>query len=140
MVFFFVSLQPTSFDLSYLECLSMLDSQSSRKETNVFNYILLSEQRQSALQLATQASCTYTILDRIKWNSKPPSPQIKDEAALKPKRAIFPSLIFFSFWGGGGGGTNFPFVLFKIVTFTSLKAILTTPTFFLRMGLITVPL
>ena len=38
------------------------------------------------------------ILDRIKWNSKPPSPQSKDEAAQKPKRAIFPSLI----WGGGG--------------------------------------
>ena len=128
MVFFFVSLQPTSLDLSYLECLSMLDSQSSRKETNVFNYILLSEQRQSALQLATQASCTYTILDRIKWNSKPPSPQIKDEAALKPKRAIFPSLIFFLL--GGGGGTNFPSFLFKILACTSLKAILTTPTFF----------
>ena len=35
-----------------------------------------------------------TILDRIKWNSKPthpnpPPPQIKDEAAQKPKRAIF---------------------------------------------------
>ena len=39
------------------------------------------------------------ILDRIKWNSKPPSPQIKDEAAQKPKRANFPSLI-----GGGRGG------------------------------------
>ena len=34
-----------------------------------------------------------TILDRVKWNSKPPSPQIKDEAALKPKRTIFLSLI-----------------------------------------------
>ena len=34
-----------------------------------------------------------TILDRIKWNSKPPSLQIKDEAARKPKWAIFPSLI-----------------------------------------------
>ena len=34
-----------------------------------------------------------TILDRIKWNSKLPSPQIKDEAAQKPRRAISPSLI-----------------------------------------------
>ena len=35
----------------------------------------------------------------IKWNSKPPTHlQIKDEAAHKPKRAIFPSLI----WGKGG--------------------------------------
>ena len=33
-----------------------------------------------------------------KWNSKPPSPQIKAEAAQKPKRAIFPSLI----WGDWG--------------------------------------
>ena len=43
------------------------------------------------------------ILDRIKWNSKPPSPpptpQIKDEAAQKPKRANFPFLI-------GGEGTG----------------------------------
>ena len=36
-------------------------------------------------------------------------PQIKDEAAQKPKRAIFP------FGGDGGGGTNFPSILFKIV-------------------------
>ena len=34
-----------------------------------------------------------TILDRIKCNSKPPSFQIKDEAARKQKWAIFPSLI-----------------------------------------------
>ena len=33
----------------------------------------------------------------------PIPPQIKDEAAQKPKRAIFPSLI----WGGGGGGSRF---------------------------------
>ena len=45
-------------------------------------------------------------LDRIKWNSKPPSPpppQIKDEAAQKRKRPIFSSLI-----GGRGGGYKFP--------------------------------
>ena len=41
-----------------------------------------------------------TILDRIKWNSKLPSPQIKDEAAQKPRRAISPSLIQ-RWWGWG---------------------------------------
>lgn len=41
-----------------------------------------------------KTSTAPTILDRIKWNSKPPPPPppIKDEAAQKPKRAIFPSL------------------------------------------------
>ena len=42
-----------------------------------------------------------------------PPLQMKDEAAHKSKRAIFPSLI----WGtgvGGGGGTNFPSILSKI--------------------------
>ena len=51
------------------------------------------------------------ILDRIEWNSKPPSSQIKDEATQKPKRAIFPSLIF----GGRGRGYKFPLILSKIV-------------------------
>ena len=37
-----------------------------------------------------------TILERIKCNSKPPSPQIKDEVARKAKRVIF------LFWGNGG--------------------------------------
>ena len=45
-----------------------------------------------------------TILDRIKWNSKLPSPQIKDEAAQKPRRAISPSLIQRGGVGRGGGG------------------------------------
>ena len=46
-----------------------------------------------------------TVLDRIKWNSKPtaspptPPKKVEDEAAQKPKCAIFLSLI-----GGGGGG------------------------------------
>ena len=52
-----------------------------------------------------------TILDRIKWNSKLPSPQIKDEAAQKPKRPIFSSSIL----EGGGEGTNFSSMLSKIV-------------------------
>ena len=44
------------------------------------------------------------ILDRIKRNSKPPSPppQIKDESAQKPKRSISASLI----WGGAGEGVQ----------------------------------
>ena len=51
------------------------------------------------------------ILDRIKWNSKPPSPppQIKDEAAQKPKRANFPSLI-----GGGGEGGGYKFSIYFV--------------------------
>ena len=40
-----------------------------------------------------------TILDRIKWNRKPPSPP---KSRMKPKRAIFLSLIC------GGGGVQFP--------------------------------
>ena len=42
------------------------------------------------------------ILDRIKWNSKPHSPEIKEEAARKPKRTIFPSLM----WAKGVGGSK----------------------------------
>ena len=48
-----------------------------------------------------------TILDKIKWNSKPPSPP---KSRMKPregqKRAIFPSLI----WGGGGSRFSIYFV------------------------------
>ena len=53
-----------------------------------------------------------TILKRIN-----PPPQIKDEAAQNPKRAIFLSLIWR--WGGGGGadvgGIKIPSILSKIV-------------------------
>ena len=43
----------------------------------------------------------------------PHPPQIRYEAAQKPKRAIFPSLI----WGGGeeGGSLGFLFIFSKIV-------------------------
>ena len=51
-----------------------------------------------------------TILDRIKWKSKPTAPptpppqkKVKDKAAQKPERAIFLALIL-----GGGGGYKFP--------------------------------
>ena len=47
-----------------------------------------------------------TILDRIEWNNKTP-PHPKDEAAQKPKRAIFPSLKFIGRGEGGGGGKKF---------------------------------
>ena len=54
-----------------------------------------------------------TILDKIKWNSKPPSPppQIKDEGARRAKTHHFPILDL----GGGGGGLDFPVILSKIV-------------------------
>ena len=51
-----------------------------------------------------------TILDKIKWNSKPPSPQIKDEAARRAKTRHFPIFDL-----GGRGGQGFPFILSKIV-------------------------
>ena len=41
-----------------------------------------------------------TILDKIKWNSNPPTPQIKDEAAQRAKTPHFPILDL----GGGEGG------------------------------------
>ena len=47
---FFFSLQPTCIDLSYLKCLSMLDSHKAVEKS--FNYILFRVQRKSALQLA----------------------------------------------------------------------------------------
>ena len=59
---------------------------------------------------------TPAILDKIKWNTKPPSPQIKDEAARTAKTRHFPTL---DLGGGGGGreggGLGFPFILSKIV-------------------------
>ena len=54
-----------------------------------------------------------TILDKIKWNRKPPSPpppQIKDEGARRAKTRHFPILDL-----GGRGGLGFPFILSKIV-------------------------
>ena len=56
-----------------------------------------------------------TILDKIKWNSKPPSPpppppQPTDETARRAKTRHFPILDL-----GGRGGLGFPFILSKIV-------------------------
>ena len=83
-----------------------------------FSYLqTVTKCRSTSLQLPKP-----TILERIKCNSKPPSPQIEDEAQPKGKRVIFPSLIFFFFffWGGGGReGLNSPSISSKIVFFFS---------------------
>ena len=48
------------------------------------------------------------ILDKIKWNRKPPfpSPQIKDEAARRAKTRHFPTFD----WGGGGSRFSIYFI------------------------------
>ena len=71
------------------------------------------------MTLGEAAAKEPTILVRIERNSKPhthpnpqpptPPPLIKDEAAQKPKRAIYVSLI------SGEGYTNFPSILSTIV-------------------------
>ena len=62
------------------------------------------------MTLGEAAAKEPTILVRIERNSKPPTPPlIKDEAAQKPKRAIYVSLI------AGEGYTNFPSILSTIV-------------------------
>ena len=60
-----------------------------------------------------QLSHRAAILDKIKWNSKRPSPrpQIKNEAARRAKTRHFPILDL----GGRGGGLDFPFILSKNV-------------------------
>ena len=56
---------------------------------------------------------TPTILNRIKWKSDPPSlpPEIKDEAARRPKHAVLPCSTFFL--GEGVGDLDLPSVLAK---------------------------
>ena len=54
------------------------------------------------------------ILDRIKWEIKPPSPHFNDQFVRKPKRAFF----FFHHWNGGRGDSNFSFGLTEIVAIT----------------------
>ena len=51
-----------------------------------------------------------TILDKIKWNSKPPSPPNQGWSRAKGKNAPFSHP-----WFGGRGGLGFPFILSKIV-------------------------
>ena len=51
-----------------------------------------------------------TILDKVKWNSKPPSTPNQGWSRAKAKTRHFPILDL-----GGEGGTNFPSILSKIV-------------------------
>ena len=56
-------------------------------------------------------------LGRNKMEQQTPiPPQIKDEVAQKPKRAIFLSLIL-----GGGGGLGFPFIVSNIVAYVRIN-------------------
>ena len=54
-----------------------------------------------------------TILDKIKWNSKPPSPPNQGWSRAKGKNEPFSHPWFRG--GGGEGGLGFPFILSKIV-------------------------
>ena len=58
-----------------------------------------------------------TILDKIKWNSKPPSPLNQGWSHAKGKFAPFSHPWF----GGGGGGPGFPFILSKIAILDKIK-------------------
>ena len=63
---------------------------------------------------STQSLEQATIVDKIKWNSKPPIPSPPKKSRMKPregqKRAISPSLIWGEGGVGGGGweGLGFP--------------------------------
>ena len=58
-----------------------------------------------------------TIFDRIEWNIKPPSQiKIKDEAAQKPKRAIF------SILGGWGRGVAAAYTQSYVTSYISETA------------------
>ena len=59
------------------------------------------------------------ILDKIKWNSKAPSPQGKDEGARRTKTHHFPILDL-----GGRECLGFPFILSKIVALVILSLLL----------------
>ena len=59
-----------------------------------------------------------TILDRMKWNNCPPSPQSNDEGAKEQKRAILASLK----WGEGWSICSIYFV--QDCSFVSKTAIL----------------
>ena len=62
-----------------------------------------------------------TILDKIKWNSKPPSPPPKSRMkSRKGKNAPF-SNPWFGVGGGGEGGLGFPFILSKIILWSQLS-------------------
>ena len=58
-----------------------------------------------------------TILDKIKWNSKPPSPPNQGWSCAKSKNAPFPIFDL------GGGVQGFPSILSKIVAFRTMDEI-----------------
>ena len=55
-----------------------------------------------------------TVLDRIKWNSKPPSPPRPRQSRMKPREGHKRAVSHLWFWGGRGG-LGFPFILATIV-------------------------
>ena len=59
-----------------------------------------------------------TVLDRLKWNSKPPSPPRPRQSRMKPSEGHKRAVSHLWFFGGGGegrGGLGFPFILATIV-------------------------
>ena len=57
-----------------------------------------------------------TILDKMKWNSKPPSPPNQGWRRAKSKNAPFSHP-----WFEGEGGLGFPFILSKIAILDKMK-------------------
>ena len=60
-----------------------------------------------------------TILDKIKWNSKPPSPLNQGWSHAKGKFAPFSHPWFGG--GGGAGGPGFSFILSKVAILDKIK-------------------
>ena len=70
-----------------------------------FSYLqTVTKCRSTSLQLPKP-----TILDRIKWNSKPPSPKSRMKPSER-ENASFSHPWFFFFFGGGGSKFSFYFV------------------------------
>ena len=59
------------------------------------------------------------ILDSIKWNNYPPSPQSNDEGAKEQETHHFGII---EIGGRGGGGIYVPFILSKIVAYSHTRA------------------
>ena len=83
---------------------------TGRRQLSVHFCAILAPNEEETLRANGFPFVRTTILDKIKWNIKPP-PQIKDEAARRAKTHHFPILDL----GGEGGGLGFPFILSKIV-------------------------
>ena len=85
--------------LSMFKRLVLANSLFSRPDINL-TLGLLPQRRHVAWRDSVGVESS-TILNKIKWNSKPPTPQIKDEAARRAKTRHFPILDL------GGGGSRF---------------------------------